>query len=178
MSGSIPSEISAGITFGVSLSYPEYAASEWGLTLILRGPQAISIEAVRAGEVFTLSASAETTAGWAPGAYWWQLRAADGVETALLEDGQLRILEDLAAAEGAFDGRSHAEKVLEAVEAVIEGRASIDQQSYSINNRSLTRTPMADLLKLRAVYRAQVQAAKAAKNGRGRLGRVMRVRFS
>lgn len=177
MAGSIPSEISAGITFGVSLSYPEYAAPEWGLTLILRGPQAISLDAVREGDEFTFSASADVTAGWQPGTYWWQLRAIDSFETVLLEDGQLRVREDLAAGEGAFDGRSHAEKVLEAVEAVIEGRASIDQQSYSINNRSLTRTPLADLLKLRAVYRAQVQAAKAGKNG-GRLGRMHRVRFS
>lgn len=177
MAGSIPSEIAAGITFGVSLSYPEYAAPEWGLTLILRGPQAITLDAVRNGDEFTFSASAETTAAWAPGTYWWQLRAVDSFETVLLEDGQTKVLQDLSAVEGAFDGRSHAVKVLEAVEAVIEGRASIDQQSYSINNRSLTRTPMADLLKLRAVYRAQVQAEKASKNG-GRLGRVMRVRFS
>ncbi|WPZ28964.1 hypothetical protein T8A63_15220 [Sulfitobacter sp. OXR-159] len=177
MAGSIPNEIAAGITFSVSLSYPEYSAPEWGLTLILRGPQAITLDAARNGDEFTFSATADATAAWAPGTYWWQLRAVDTFETRLLEDGQVKVLQDLSAVEGPFDGRSHAVKVLEAVEAVIEGRATLDQQSYSINNRSLTRTPIADLIKLRAQYRAQVQAEKAGKKG-GRLGRVMRVRFS
>lgn len=95
----------------------------------------------------------------------------------LVEEGQVRILEDLVSAAPGFDGRSHAEKVLEAIEAVIEGRASLDQSQYTINNRSLTRTPVADLLKLRNTYRAEVRAQRMAKRGRGPSRRHL-VRFS
>lgn len=173
---SIPSEISAGLTFEASVSAPEYPAPGWTLSLALRGPASIDVTGVGDGDDHHLSADAATTGGWVPGAYWYQVRATDGVDVQLVEEGQVRILEDLAAAAPGFDGRSHAEKVLEAIEAVIEGRASLDQSHYTINNRSLTRTPVADLLKLRNQYRAEVRAQRMAKRRRGSARRHL-VRF-
>ena len=51
--------------------------------------------------------------------------------------------------------QSHARKVLSAIEAVIEGRASQDQMSYSIAGRSLARMPIEDLLLFRDRYRSE-----------------------
>jgi len=59
---------------------------------------------------------------------------------------------------------------------VIENRATIDQQSYQINNRSLQRTPLAELMKLRAKYRAELSQKKRARSGRG-LGPKYKVSF-
>lgn len=174
---SIPSEISAGITLSLSLSLPEYPAPDWSLSLVLRGPQAIDLTASAEGEDHVLEAAAADTAEWAPGLYVWQLRAIDAPDVVLVEEGQSRILVDLAAQAADYDGRSHAERVLEAIEAVIEGRASIDQSSYSINNRSLSRTPIGDLLKLRTRYRAEVAQARARRSGRCFI-RQHKVRFS
>ena len=53
------------------------------------------------------------------------------------------------------DPRSHAKITLDAVEAVIEGRATKDQENYSIAGRSACRTPVADLLSLRDYYRTE-----------------------
>ena len=53
-------------------------------------------------------------------------------------------------------GDSHAQTVLDAIEAVIENRASLDQQSYTIAGRRLDRMPIADLLMLRDRYKAEV----------------------
>ncbi|WPY95607.1 hypothetical protein T8T21_05650 [Limimaricola variabilis] len=158
------------------MSAPEFPTSGWTLSLALRGPASIDVSATGEGENHHLSADAATTAGWAPGTYWYQIRATDDVDVQLVEEGQVRILEDLAAAGPGFDGRSHAEKVLAAIEAVIEGRASLDQSEYRINNRSLTRTPVSDLLKLRNQYRAEVRAQRMARRGRGSARRHL-VRF-
>jgi len=51
---------------------------------------------------------------------------------------------------------THARRVLTAIEAVIEGRASKDQEEYTIGTRSLKRTPIKDLLVLRDAYKAEV----------------------
>lgn len=75
--------------------------------------------------------------------------------------------------------QTHAERVLNAIEATIERRASTDQMSYTIDGRSLSRTPIADLLALRDRYKAEVAREKQAarlKNVRGG-GRQVFVRF-
>ena len=57
---------------------------------------------------------------------------------------------------------SHAERVLAAIEAVLERRASTDQMNYSIEGLSLARTPITDLLTLRDRYKAEVTRQKQA----------------
>ena len=64
---------------------------------------------------------------------------------------------------------------LDAIEAVIENRATLDQERYRINDRELWRTPVTELIKLRQRYRAEVQAEKNAeriRNGTGIGGRI------
>ena len=75
--------------------------------------------------------------------------------------------------------RSHAKIVLDAIEAVIENRANIDQSSMSIAGRSLSRMSIDDLLTFRARYKAEyLQEVKQAriKNGRGS-GNTIKVNF-
>ena len=54
------------------------------------------------------------------------------------------------------------QRTLEAIEAVIEKRASIDQERYKINNRELWRTPIPELLVMRDRYRSELRRLKAA----------------
>ena len=90
--------------------------------------------------------------------------------------GKIEVLEDLSAISGVHDGRTHAKKVLDAIMAVLENRATKDQESYSIAGRTLSRTPLADLQTLRDRYRGEytqeLRAEKAAK-GEGHHGRVL-----
>jgi hypothetical protein len=93
--------------------------------------------------------------------------------------GGVEILANPATVAAGYDNRGHARKVLDAIEAVLEQRASVDQQSYSINGRHLARTPIAELLRLRSVYRAQVageDAGEALNAGLGG-GRKIQVRL-
>ena len=172
----IPGEIGAGVTFTVIACLPVYPAPDWSIDLILRGPSQIDIGSVSNVENHELRAAASVTKDWKPGRYRYEIRASNGDDVVTVESGEVKISPDLSAQVAGFDGRDHVRRVLDAVEAVIENRATIDQQHYQINNRSLTRTPMADLLKLRAKYRDELAGQKRAHRGGG-LGPQYKVRF-
>jgi hypothetical protein len=91
--------------------------------------------------------------------------------------GIMEVLPDLAAVSAPYDARSDNEKALEAIEAVLGKRATLDQDRYKINNRELWRTPISDLLKLRDVYRAAVRRERARNAGRSQWGRLIPVTF-
>ena len=173
----MPTEITAGVTLEILITLTAYPASGWTLTASLRGPQSIDLVATADGDTHVIGASAAATAAWAPGAYWFTLRATDGTDVIEVEAGELTVKADLTQISGEYDGRGHVQKVLAAIEAVIEGRATIDQQSYQINNRQLSRTPIADLLMLRSKYRDEARRQAAATKGQSLLGRRVLVRF-
>jgi type IV secretory pathway protease TraF len=120
-----------------------------------------------------------TTAAWAAGFYSWASWVEKSGARQSLDQGTLEILANPATVTAGYDNRGHARKVLDAIEAVLEQRATVDQQSYSINGRHLARTPIAELLRLRSVYRAEVageDAGEALNAGLGG-GRKIQVRL-
>lgn len=156
-----------------------YPAPDWSLSVILRGVSVIDLDATPDGEQHSITADAATTAEWEAGQYWYSVRATSAADGSVqqVEEGTLQIMPDLSAAGASYDGRNHVEKTLEALEAVIEGRASKDQERYRINNRELYRTPIGELLKMRAQYKAELARIRAAAKGSSLLGRPVRVRF-
>ncbi len=76
--------------------------------------------------------------------------------------GTCRIKPDPAVLTTAYDGRSHPARVLAAIEAVLEKRATMDQESYSIGGRTLARMSVGDLMRFRQRYAAEVAAEDAA----------------
>ena len=75
--------------------------------------------------------------------------------------------------------RSHAKVVLDAIEAVIENRATIDQSSMSIAGRSLSRMSVDELMTFRNTYKAEyLKEVKMTriKNGHGS-GNTIKVKF-
>lgn len=127
----------------------------WTLTYHLTGPQVISFSATEVSSVFTVDVNSATTAGWTVGDYTWAKIATSGTEREALDNGTLEILADPTTASSG-DVRTHARITLDAIEAVIETRATKDQDSYTINGRSLNRTPIPDLLLMRDRYKALV----------------------
>lgn len=174
----LPDQITAGLDFQAVVDAREYPATSWALRAILRGPAPIDLTATAQGEQFVFSAPAATTATWQIGTYWYQLRATMGSAVMEARTGQLCIVQDLEQVTGVYDGRSQAVIALEAIDAVMARRATQDQQKYKINERELWRTPIADLLKLRAYYATQVSRENARASGRSRFGRPVIVKFS
>lgn len=171
---SLPVEAIAGLPFAATVKVAGQPAP--AIKLHLRGPSQINLTAAQDG---TFSATAAETAEWQPGDYWWTIREYDAADqpTADIESGTIILRPDPVAAVK-FDGRSENEKALEAIEALLAKRATLDQERYRINNRELWRTPMADLLKLRSHYARLVAAEKRKACGRpGRWGRLVQVNF-
>lgn len=174
----IPAKFTAGTTFSAVLTMTAYPAPDWAAQLILRGPQAVDLMAIAEGQQHRFAAAAGVTSDWAPGVYWWQLRVSSAGEVIAADEGTLSVAADIAQIAGPHDGRGHVERVLASIEAVIEGRATKDQEAYTINNRELRRTPIADLLLLRDQYRADLRRQQQAKRGgQSLIGRNVKVRF-
>ncbi|WP_342627563.1 hypothetical protein AAC691_15525 [Nguyenibacter vanlangensis] len=130
------------------------------VTLYMRGPASITLASVNG----SISAAASVTTGWAPGLYSFSARLTDDAGNVdEIAAGTVEIKPDIATIAPGTDIRSQNRRTYDAICAVIENRASMDQQSYKINNRELVRTPIADLLTLRARYKSLV----AQENGRG-----------
>lgn len=173
----LPDKLTAGVTLDQLITLTAYPADVWTLTVYLRGPGQIDLTGTADGTQHQLSASATTTGDWLPGAYWYTARVTDGTDVIEIETGQTAITANLAAVDAAFDGRNHVQRVLTAIEAVIEGRASKDQERYRINNRELQRTPIAELLRLRSQYQDELRRQTMAAKGQSLLGRNVMVRF-
>jgi len=160
-------ELIAGDTLDFLDSVPEYPPADgWTLkyqlvprfTTPTQAP--ITLTATTSGSDYRVQEAAGVTATWKPGAYTW----ARWVEKAgpirqSLGDGQILIKTDPAAAVQGYDGRSHERKMLDAIEAVIESRASSTQRemvAYTIGSRSQTfdaSESKADLVALHSKYK-------------------------
>lgn len=167
-----PAQLRAGITWEWNRDdIADYPAPTWTLKYWFKrmgGTDKFSITATANGTGFSVSVPATTTAAYVADDYTWVAVVTSGAETREVDHGTLKLLPRYDA-DVALDDRTHARKVLEAIEAVIEGRASKDQEEYTIGQRSLKRTPLADLLELRNKYRAEVfgeQLAENAANGK------------
>ncbi len=153
----------------------EIKASEgWALKFVAVGRLgAFSITASADSEVaddFIFAVAAATTAAYIAGDYQWQLVATKTTTRYTIAVGRLTVLDNLANRTTLYDNRSHVKKVLDAIEAVLEGRATRQDQAYTIAGRSLSLTPIPDLIKLRAVYKREYEGEIAAANiamGRG-----------
>jgi len=175
-----PTEVTAGDTVKWTRTLSDYPAGTWTLSYTLvNSASKITITASASGTDHLVSVTPATSAAWSAGLYDWQAYVTDGTDRYQVDSGRLTIHANYAGVT-TLDDRSHVKKTLDAIEAVIEGRASQSQQSYTINGRSLTRIPLAELYEFRkqykAEYAAELQAERIA-NGMGS-GRRVLLRFN
>lgn len=163
----VPARLSAGDfwTWRADIFAGAYPGTDYGLTYSLaprQGGTATDLAASWDGDGWLVSASGATTASLAPGSYAWSLlvtRTTDSAQVTICT-GTTEVL----AAAGA-DQRSYARRLLEAIEARLEGRATKDVDAYSIEGRSLTRIPFAELRATRARLLREVAAEDRAARG-------------
>lgn len=169
-----PSELVLGTTLQFTKSLPEFPAGEgWTLAYtITNAANAYSVATTASGDDFAVSVAPATTAGWAAGDYQMTAIASKDGAKFRAATAFISLKPDPTSA---GDFRSHAKKVLDSVNAVIAGRATQDQEQLQIANRSLKRTPLADLLALRDKYQALYNAELAdtnAANGKARQNKI------
>jgi hypothetical protein len=171
----VPKTIAAGVNFSATAWRTEYSGAEWSMVLLLRGPASIDLSAGRDGARHVWDVPASESAAWAPGVYAYQVRATnDAGDAATVESGTRTIAADFAGLAPGSEVRSLNRIALDAIEAVLAKRATMDQDRYRINNRELYRTSPTELLKLRAFYQQKVDEESGG--GRSRF-RDLRVRM-
>lgn len=175
-----PFEILAGALVQWKRQFSDYPASAgWALSYtLINATGKITINGSADGDDHLVSVAAATSGAYTPGTYSWQALISKSSEKYVVDEGTMVIKPNFAALT-TYDARTHVKKVLDAIEACIEGTASKDQEEYTIGSRSLKRRSMSELLELREKYRGywnQEQNAEKLKNGLGRKNKIL-VRF-
>jgi hypothetical protein len=133
----------------------------------------ITATAVNSDYLFTFTSTA--TANYHVGEWAFIVTVTDGTNRVTVDEGTFKVLQDIPT-DSSTDTRSHARIVLDKIETLLEGKADADVQNYSINNRSLTKMSVDELLKWRDYYKAEVLREKRierAKSGQGSGNRVL-----
>lgn len=175
----LPRRITIGdtVTWDESLSdYP--ASASWVVIYSFTGPTAqfASTHAV-VGDDHRITID---TADLEEGHYQYSKKVTDTSETFTLETGICDVDPDLSADEAGVDRRAYAEITLENIEAVLQGKATKDQSSYSLNGRALSRYSIAELNEWRAQLRSEVRdiRQKARRESGGKSHANVRTRMS
>jgi len=77
-----------------------------------------------------------------------------------LETGSLNVKPSYLGATTGLDTRTNAEKILENIDAMLEGKATQDQKSYTIAGRSLLRFSWKELIEAKNFYSGLVRREK------------------
>ena len=180
----IPTELRANFNIEFSL---EGAAADVpdGYTprFVLGGSSSLIIEGTVNGDDIDFAMTAAENENLATGDYEYQVVAEEDPESSssssssssagpvnrvFIAEGTVFVIGKLSGV-GASDRRTIAEKIVDAIDATIEGKASADQQSYVIQSgsgsRSLSRMSLEDMMIARKYYAAIVAAEKRKAGG-------------
>ncbi|HEX6940901.1 MAG TPA: hypothetical protein VF158_15900 [Longimicrobiales bacterium] len=166
-----PTEITAATTVQWDRVLAEHPPADgWTLKYAIRGPVDLDVAATVAGDVYQVRITAAETQPLTPGMYRLYGFVERGEDRYVVYDGSLEVLESPIAPVGRA---THAETVLAAIDARIEGRLTADLEEVTINGRSVKHIPIGELVRLRGIYAAKVDAERNP----GQLGQRVEVWF-
>lgn len=187
----VPAEITAGSTLqwieppGTDPAGDAATSASWTLTITFRtntaGEGATVTGTARADGGWDVALSAALTGAWDAGTWYWQRKITSGSDVVVNGSGTTTVvaLLDYTGDPTAFDGRSQAEKDLDAVQAAIRSLVSKNAKQYSIGSRSYTSQDLGQLMQREAQLKAIVARERAAERVAQGLGDPMNmfVRF-
>jgi hypothetical protein len=154
-----PKKIFAGFNVEWEESPSEYSSVTYGLsaTFVLLSSSAtrITVNATANGTGFAFSITASFSASFTPGNYKVHIYATLGTAKYLIGTQDVTILANPLSATG--DTRNHIQKMLDAINATLEGRATQEYQSMTIDGYSVTQMSPDQLLKLRSYYKNELR---------------------
>lgn len=177
----VPVSFYQGDTLALLVSLSDYPANEgWALSYSFRGGgSSIDLTSVASGSSHLVSVAATVTTDWLPGNYSGIGKVTDGTTVITVWRGTLQILADLSEEAENYDPRSHAQKCLDAINAVMEGKATKDVLQTTIAGQSVGRMTWTELMSAKAYYQDLVDKERTAidaANGRGGGNQIL-VRF-
>lgn len=186
----VPATIRAGDTIewiepaAVDLSGNAATSATWAFISYLRHDathEGATITGTAEGSGWKMSISATTSAGFDVGLWSWQSRISAAGTVITVGSGTFQTLPNLSytGQPAAYDGRTQAEKDLEAVQTAIRALIAKGAKSYSIGSRSYTSNDLGELIKRESQLKAVVARERAAEKVAQGLGdpRNLFVRF-
>jgi len=157
--------IYAGTTLSYTIDYTDYPATEYTAQMvIINTSQKYTVAGTASGEEFIFAASAATTAAYVAGYYKYFIYATKDGETDMIESGTTTIRPNMLTAT-TYDTRSHVKKVLDALRAALEQKATNYQLQYSIAGRQIMYMTHTELIKSEAIYSRKYDEEQARENG-------------
>lgn len=177
MDNAPPISIVQGDSARWEVSGGDYPSSTWTLTYYFVGEvNSDSVVGTPDGEDgWAIALLPSLTRAWRSGPMNWQAKVTDGTDVYTIGSGRINVVPSIenASAEEVY---TWAERTLAALEAMIEKKATVDQQSWSIGGRALTQYTPEELLVWRDRMRSEVERQKRAREiarGVGSRGRVL-----
>lgn len=177
MSNLFLNKMIVGNTWDWNVSASDYSAADgWALKLYLvprftspvQAPIVLDSAAADDGVAHRFQRTAAQSASYAAGQYGFYTNALKGAEVYTLDGthwtGEVELFPNPASLAQGADTRSQDEIALDAIRAVLANRATIDQQEYTIGDRSLKRMSIDDLLKLEARFLTRVNQQRQKKS--------------
>lgn len=143
-----PIKFRAGDIVEWTKSLSSYSAADgWALSyrLVNESNAYTAISGVADGAGFVVTIPKATSAAYVAGVYTLFGWVSKGSEQYEVYNGEVEVLVDLSALTAGYDTRPHVKKVLDALEAVIEGRATEKEKSLSIGGQAIELMTMAEL---------------------------------
>jgi len=166
-----------GNTWDWSVMADDYSAADgWALKLYLvprfaspaQAPIVLDSVAGTDGASHRFQRTASQSGTYKAGQYGFQTNAVKATEVYTLDgtywSGEVTLFPNPADLTQGTDTRSQDETALAAIDAVLANRATVDQQEYSIGDRSLKRMTVDELIRLRAYFQSRVNQQRARKS--------------
>lgn len=170
-----PTEITSGETVEWSKALADYSPAEgWALTYYFRNASGTGFDATATAGVNSWEVSVAVPANVGAGRIDWEAWVTKGSDERLADKGTATVAASLKAlaANAAFDGRTQAEKDLDAVRAALVPSTSAGVQEYEIGgvgtNRRISYFDKSQLLALETSLAQRVnreRRAAAKRNG-------------
>jgi len=162
----IPYRITQGDSVDLSYYNENYSPDDWTLKASIRGYSSFDITFQNDGNGgFFYKITPAESSSFNPGFYSYSVYLYNAEDKRTIESGPLEIAIDISAITDPIDTRSHAKKVIDAVESVIEGMANTDAKQMMIDGRQLTRFSHSELLRLRAKYKLEYESELSKSGG-------------
>jgi hypothetical protein len=159
-----PAALRIGDTWKWTKSLADYPATSWTLKYRFKtAAGGFEVTASASGSDHAITVAATTTAALAAGDYGWLAWVESGAEKYTVGAGTVELLPDYRAADATagLDDRSHARKMLDALEAWLESRDPAVAE-YEIAGRRMKYVPLPELVRLRQRYATEVANEVAA----------------
>lgn len=126
--------------------------------MVIRGDNyKLIIETIESeGESYYLTERADVTSQWKSGKYKYQILNDNGIE----DEGEFEIIKNYYLTDDFESVKTEAERLLEAIEAQLAGKATSAQSSMSVGDKSISYCTIDELFKLREYFKRKVAEEK------------------